>query len=157
MRRGSIDQLDEMRYYQPAKWAATREMLLSRPTYRVQGIIDKNQPLVSDLVEKELRRQLLEGIADVLYDGEYHVVRILRQEEFLHLLPTTRPCGDNEARVTYHAEITEVEHRHYIVEEAWNDYNRCKKSTGRNRRKKDRAKARRLRAERRKLVKRFKA
>ena len=152
MSREHNDGIDAIRYATEA-WRKTRDELLSCPTYRVQSLIDKNQPLVSEMVEKELRRQLLEGIADVLYDGEYHVVRILRKEEFLHLLPTTRPYGDSEARVTYQAEITEVQHRHYQVADV------CKlsiKSTGRNHRKKDRAKARRLRAERKKLAARLK-
>lgn len=120
MSREHNDELDAMRYATDA-WRRTREELLSRPTFCVQGIIDKCQPQISDMIEKGLKRQLLEGIEAVLCDGEYHVVKIERQEE------------------------------------VWNDYNRCKKSTGRNHRKKDRAKARRLRAERKKLAARLRA
>lgn len=157
MSRGSLDQLDAMRYA-TANWRKSREELLNRPTFCVQGIIDKLQPQISDMVEKNLRRQLLEGIAEVLCDGEYHVVRIMRQEEILPpLLPTTYLRSISDAKVTYRAELTEVQHNHYQVADVWNDYNRCKKSTGRNHRKKDRAKARRLRAERKKLAARLKA
>ena len=137
MSRGSLDQLDAMRYA-TVNWQKTREELLNRPMFCVQGIIDKLQPQISDMVEKNLRRQLLEGIAEVLCDGEYHVVRIKRQEEILPpLLPTTYLRSISDAKVTYRAEITEVQHRHH--------------------RKKDRAKARRLRAERKKLAERLKA
>lgn len=156
MSREHNDKLDAMRYASEA-WRNTREELLNRPTFCVQGVIDKNQPRISDMVERNLRRQLLEGIEAVLCDGEYHVVKIERQEEQLPpLVPSTLVTLPAEARVTYRAELTEVQHRHYMVADAWNEYNRCKKSTGRNHRKKDRAKARRLRAERKKLAARLK-
>ena len=155
MSRGSLDQLDAMRYASEA-WRRSRNELLNRPTFCVQGIIDKNQPQISDIVESNLRRQLLEGIEAILCNGEYHVVKVSRQEEKLPpLLNTTMVTLPAEVRVTYRAELTEVQHRHYIVADAWDDYNRCKKSTGRNHRKKDRAKARRLKAERKKLATRL--
>lgn len=153
MSRGNIDQLDAMRYATEA-WRKNREELLNRPTFCVDGIIDKYRPQMCEMVERDLRRRLLEGIEAVLCDGEYHVVRITRQEEFIHFLPTD--LSGEEARVTYRAEITEVRHRHYLVADTWNEYNRFKKSTGRNHRKKDRAKARRLRAERKKRAARLK-
>ena len=157
MSREHNDELDAMRYATDA-WRRTREELLSRPTFCVQGIIDKCQPQISDMIEKGLKRQLLEGIEAVLCDGECHVVKIERQEEVIPpLLPTTHLRSTAEVRVTYRAEIKEVQHIHYQVADVWNDYNRCKKSTGRNHRKKDRAKARRLRAERKKLAARLRA
>ena len=156
MSREHNDELDAMRYATDA-WRKTREEFLRSPTFCVQGIIDKCQPRISDMIEKNLKRQLLEGIEAVLCDGEYHVVRILRQEEIIPpLLPTTHLHSTAEVRVTYRAEITEVQHKHYQVADAWEDlYKLGIKSTGRNHRKKDRAKARRLRAERKKLAARL--
>lgn len=155
MSREHKDAVDAMRYASEA-WRRTRDELLNRPTFCVQGVIDKCQPLISEMVEKNLKKQLLEGIAQVLCDGEYHVVRILRQEEILPpLLPTTYLRSISEVRVTYRAELKEVQHINYQVADVWNEYNRCKKSTGRNHRKKDRAKARRLRAERKKQAARL--
>ena len=61
MSREHNDELDAMRYATDA-WRRTREELLSRPTFCVQGIIDKCQPQISDMIEKGLKRQLLEGI-----------------------------------------------------------------------------------------------
>lgn len=157
MGREHKDTVDAMRYDSEA-WRRTRDELLNCPTFFVQGVIDKCQPLISEKVEKNLKRQLLEGIEAVLCDGEYHVVKIERQEEVIPpLLPTTHLRSTAEVRVTYRAEIKEVQHIHYQVADVWNDYNRCKKSTGRNHRKKDRAKARRLRAERKKLAARLRA
>lgn len=121
----------------------------------VQGIIDKSNQKISDMIEKNLRRELLKEIEAELYDGEYHVVRITRDEGFIPL--PNFPHEATEVRVTYRAEISEVKHRHYTVEDAWNDYNHCRKSTGRNHRKKDRARARRKKAERKKLVARLRA
>lgn len=91
MSKGNIEQLDAPRYF------------------CVRGIIDKCQPIISDLVEENLRRQLLEGMEAALCDGEYHVIRITRQEEILPpLLSTTFLPDVSEVRVTYRAEITEV-------------------------------------------------
>lgn len=150
MNREHNDGIDAMRYASEA-WRRSRDELLRRPTFRVEGIIDKCQPQISEMIEKRLRRELLEGIAGEICDGEYHVVKIEREESFIHLPPFSRE--GMETRVTYTAEITEVQHRHYMVADV------CKlsiKSTGRNHRKKDRAKARRKRAERKKLEARLK-
>ena len=147
------DGIDAIRYASDA-WRRSRDELLNRPTFRVDGIIDKTQPQISEKIEANLRRRLLEGIEGVLCDGEYHVVKIEREEDFRHLLPFD--SEGMEVHVTYTATLTEVQHRHYLVADVWNDYNRRKKSTGRNHRKKDRAQARRLRAERKKLAARLK-
>lgn len=45
MSREHNDELDAMRYATDA-WRRTREELLSRPTFCVQGIIDKCQPQI---------------------------------------------------------------------------------------------------------------
>ncbi len=150
MSREHNDGIEAMLYASEA-WRSTRDELLSRPTFCVQGIVDKWPPGVCEIMEKELRRHLLEGMGQILCDGDYHVVRVARQEE---LLPQ-RDCRET-AKVTYRAEISEVQHRHYMIQDAWYEFNSRKKSTGRNHRKKDRAKARRQRAERKKLAARLK-
>ena len=121
----------------------------------VQGIIDKRTPQISTMIEKKLRRELLEGIEEILCDGEYHVVRIKRDEGFIPL--PNFPHEPTEVRVTYRAEILEVEHRHCTVKDAWNEYYQYKQTKGRNHRKKDRARARQKRAKRKKLKERLRA
>lgn len=150
MSREHRDAADAMRYATEA-WRHTREQVINSPVYAVQGIIDKNQPQIAEIVEKGLRRQLLEGIDGVLFDGRHHVIAIARKELNEPLLMQE----PNITRVEYRAEITEVEHRHYMVADAWGEYLTCRKSKGRNHRKKDRAVARRKRAERRKLRERL--
>lgn len=127
-------------------------------TYAAQGFTDPKLPEVNKSIEKRLRRRLLEDLEEILFNGEMHVINISREEDIVPSDEIIRqPYGANVVRVTYRAEISRVEHKHFTVMEAWNEYNHCKKHKGRNHRKKDRAEARKKRAKRRKVAARLRA
>jgi len=155
MSRGSIDQLDALRYGTEA-WKKTKEEMLRRPFhYASQGIIDKKQPQISEIIEKRLRSELMEKIEAVLCDGEYHVVKITRDEGAIPLLQEVFPHEKTEVRVTYEAEIKEVREKiaafPRLYREPWEREPLPYPSKGRNHRKKDRARARYRKALRKKL------
>lgn len=138
------DAIDAMLYATDA-WRRAREEA-KQPVFAVKGIIDTEQAEISDMIERRLRRELLEGIEGLLFNGETHAVKIVRCEENIpHALAETA------TKVTYRAEITQV-HQHYLEIQAIPYY----PTKGRNHRKKDRAAARRRRAERKKLRERLK-
>lgn len=110
--------------------------------YRVTGVVDISRPELREMQERELRRRLLLDLVEILCSGKNVRIKITRDEEKRYMYYNY---------VTYTADLEAVQEIPLMI-----NPEPYRKATGRNHRKKDRARARLARAQRRKLLERLK-
>lgn len=113
--------------------------------YRVAGVVDISRPELREMQERELRRRLLLNLAEILCSGKNVRIKITRDEE-----KDTRTPFRVKNYVTYTADLDAVQEIPLVI-----NPEPYRKATGRNHRKKDRARARMARARHRKLLERL--
>lgn len=121
----------------------------SNEKYRVSCIVDNMQPEIKAMQEKDIRKRLLCDLEEVICSGEMVTIKVTREE---HQEIHDFYKWPGASRVTYTANLGAVQEMPIMI-----NAEPFSKSTGRNHRKKDRARARLARARRRKLLERLKA
>lgn len=121
----------------------------SNEKYRVSCVVDNMQPEIKAMQEKDIRKRLLCDLEEVICSGEMVTIKVTREE---HQEMHDFYKWPGTSRVTYTANLGVVQEMPIMI-----NAEPFRKSTGRNHRKKDRARARLARARRRKLLERLKA
>ena len=121
----------------------------SNEKYRACCIVDNTQPEIKAMQEKDIRKRLLCDLEEVICSGEMVTIKVTREE---HQEMHDFYKWPGASRVTYTANLGAVQEMPIMI-----NAEPFSKSTGRNHRKKDRARARLARARRRKLLERLKA
>lgn len=119
----------------------------SNEKYRVSCIVDNTQPEIKAMQEQDMKKRLLCELEEVLCSGDMVTIKVTREES----PDIYRLCNVGASRVTYTANLGVVQEMPIMI-----NAEPFRKSTGRNHRKKDRARARLARARRRKLLERLK-
>lgn len=119
----------------------------SKEKYRVCCIVDNTQPEIKAMQEKDMKKRLLCELEEVLCSGDAVTIKVTREES-----PDIYGfCNVGASCVTYTANLGVAQKMPIMI-----NAEPFRKSTGRNHRKKDRARARLARARRRKLLERLK-
>ena len=119
----------------------------SNEKYRVRCIVDNTQPEIKAMQEKDMKKQLLCELEEVLCSGGAVTIKVTREES-----PDIYGfCNVGASCVTYTANLGVAQKMPIMI-----NAEPFRKSMGRNHRKKDRARARLARARRRKLLERLK-
>ena len=78
--------------------------------YAVQGLAHEDMSTATlEYMEKNLRRELLQGLHEVLFDGDIHTVQTYREERRALSCDVDRP---RLCEIIYKAEIRTVQQRH---------------------------------------------
>lgn len=110
--------------------------------YSISCIVDNTQPEIKAMQEKDIKRRLLCELAEMICSGQLMTIKVTREEQpDIYNSP-----GLDTSRITYNAALVRVPEMQIIIRPSM-------PATGRNHRKKDRARARMARAERRKREK----
>lgn len=119
----------------------------SNEKYRVRCIVDNTQPEIKAMQEKDMKKRLLCELEEVLCSGDVVTIKVTREES----PDIYGVCNVGASHVTYTANLGLAQEMPIMI-----NAEPFRKSTGRNHRKKDRARARLARARRRKLLERLK-
>ena len=122
----------------------------SNERYGVTCIVDNKEPVIKAAIEKTAREELLQVLERAIFSGARIAIKVTREEypysecdeEYAERCTVAHYIGTDLQRVIYRADLAAVKP--------------YRKSTGRNHRKKDKARARLARARRRKLLERLK-
>ena len=131
----------------------------SNERYGVTCIVDNKEPVIKAAIEKTAREELLQVLERAIFSGARIAIKVTREEypysecdeKYAERCTVAHYIGTDLQRVIYRADLAAVKEMPILV-----DIKPYRKSTGRNHRKKDRARARLARAQRRKLLERLK-
>ena len=120
----------------------------SNERYGVTCIVDNKEPVIKAAIEKTAREELLQVLERAIFSGARIAIKVTREEypyserdeEYAERCTVAHYIGTDLQRVIYRADLAAVKEMPLLV-----DIKPYRKSTGRNHRKKDRARARKIR------------